>query len=490
MNKAEFVSHVAAETSTTRATAEWMDGADFCAIADVLARDEPLAIAGFGKFAPRSRAAPQRRNPPIRATGCRTGFQDRLTAALGLYCPFNLTSRCLKRVAYSFGTRCVISALFCFVVTACATPDLSGYADQSTKLAALTRSELAETTVAVKAIAEYVEGETAEGETAERKIAPSQEETAASAKVVNATLTAMVNYSEALKSLSESGEGGAEAAETAIGHLKTLSDLLGGPNGITTLGLSSKLLETVKTATSRISQFVQAQQANTVLREVTADAQPAVEGMRDILVAVFSYCKDQGMPPCNAKTGGAARSSGTATEPEGWWSAIIGGAVTVRTNSAERAIGDNVIGLAELLKKHRNDLYGRYKLAFDTAANLPEFPMEDEHGQSRFCVSKDPVKSKCIDPDLLETIERLDARWFALAPDLERYNDQVYSAKTWQEQRFLNGAKIVQAAIVWASEHAKVVAALQECQFAVFSCRSVDASELASILVDTINNEN
>ncbi len=63
MNKAELVSHVAAETSTTGAASERMVGAVFSAIADELARDEPVAIAGFGKFAVRTRAARQGRNP-------------------------------------------------------------------------------------------------------------------------------------------------------------------------------------------------------------------------------------------------------------------------------------------------------------------------------------------------------------------------------------------------------------------------------------------
>ena len=62
MNKADLVSH-ATETSTTRAAAERMVGAVFSAIADALARDEPVANAGFGKFAVRSRAARQGRNP-------------------------------------------------------------------------------------------------------------------------------------------------------------------------------------------------------------------------------------------------------------------------------------------------------------------------------------------------------------------------------------------------------------------------------------------
>ena len=63
MNKAELVTHVATEASVTRATAERLVGAVFSAIADVLAREEPVAIAGFGTFATRSRAARRGRNP-------------------------------------------------------------------------------------------------------------------------------------------------------------------------------------------------------------------------------------------------------------------------------------------------------------------------------------------------------------------------------------------------------------------------------------------
>ena len=63
MNKAELVSHVAAETSTTMAAADRVLDAVLSAIADALARDEPVAIAGFGTFTVRGRAARQRRNP-------------------------------------------------------------------------------------------------------------------------------------------------------------------------------------------------------------------------------------------------------------------------------------------------------------------------------------------------------------------------------------------------------------------------------------------
>ena len=63
MNRNDLVSHVAAETSVTRVGAERMVAAVFSAIGNALARDEPVTIAGFGKFVMRSRAGRQGRNP-------------------------------------------------------------------------------------------------------------------------------------------------------------------------------------------------------------------------------------------------------------------------------------------------------------------------------------------------------------------------------------------------------------------------------------------
>ena len=63
MNKAELVSHIAADTFSTKADAERIVGAVFSAIADALTRDEAVAIAGFGNFSVSSRAARQGRNP-------------------------------------------------------------------------------------------------------------------------------------------------------------------------------------------------------------------------------------------------------------------------------------------------------------------------------------------------------------------------------------------------------------------------------------------
>ena len=47
MNKSQLSAHVAAETSVTRATADRLVDAVFSAIADALARDETVAIAGY-----------------------------------------------------------------------------------------------------------------------------------------------------------------------------------------------------------------------------------------------------------------------------------------------------------------------------------------------------------------------------------------------------------------------------------------------------------
>ena len=63
MNKAELVTHVAAETSSTKAAAERMVGAVFSTIADALAAGEHVTLAGFGTLSTRDRPAREGRNP-------------------------------------------------------------------------------------------------------------------------------------------------------------------------------------------------------------------------------------------------------------------------------------------------------------------------------------------------------------------------------------------------------------------------------------------
>lgn len=66
MNKSELCAHVAASTSVPKATADAVVSAVFSTIAETLARNGTVAIAGFGSFSTRARAAREGRNP---ATG-------------------------------------------------------------------------------------------------------------------------------------------------------------------------------------------------------------------------------------------------------------------------------------------------------------------------------------------------------------------------------------------------------------------------------------
>lgn len=63
MSRSALVSHVAAETLVSKTTADTLADTVFSAIADALARDETVAIAGFGRFAMRRRPERQGRNP-------------------------------------------------------------------------------------------------------------------------------------------------------------------------------------------------------------------------------------------------------------------------------------------------------------------------------------------------------------------------------------------------------------------------------------------
>ena len=63
MKKSDLTAHVATEASMTQAQASGVVDAVFSAISDSLARDESVAIAGFGMFSTKTREARQGRNP-------------------------------------------------------------------------------------------------------------------------------------------------------------------------------------------------------------------------------------------------------------------------------------------------------------------------------------------------------------------------------------------------------------------------------------------
>ena len=63
MNKSQLSARVADAASLSRAGADTAVSAVFAAIADALARDETVIVAGFGKFAVRRRGARTGRNP-------------------------------------------------------------------------------------------------------------------------------------------------------------------------------------------------------------------------------------------------------------------------------------------------------------------------------------------------------------------------------------------------------------------------------------------
>ena len=63
MNRSNLISHVAEHACVDRATADRTVSAMVTAIADVLARGEDVAIAGYGKFTVRHRPARRERNP-------------------------------------------------------------------------------------------------------------------------------------------------------------------------------------------------------------------------------------------------------------------------------------------------------------------------------------------------------------------------------------------------------------------------------------------
>ena len=63
MKKSDLSSHVAGQASLSKAAADNVVNTVFSAITDALAKGETVAIAGFGTFTTKLRAARQGRNP-------------------------------------------------------------------------------------------------------------------------------------------------------------------------------------------------------------------------------------------------------------------------------------------------------------------------------------------------------------------------------------------------------------------------------------------
>ena len=63
MNRSELSEQLAAQLSLDKTSADRMVAAVFAAVANGLAKGEPVSIAGFGTFATKSRPARQGRNP-------------------------------------------------------------------------------------------------------------------------------------------------------------------------------------------------------------------------------------------------------------------------------------------------------------------------------------------------------------------------------------------------------------------------------------------
>jgi len=70
MTRSELCARVAARSSLSTADVAAALGALTSTIADALAEGETVTVAGFGKFAARTRAARQGRNPRTGDAGC------------------------------------------------------------------------------------------------------------------------------------------------------------------------------------------------------------------------------------------------------------------------------------------------------------------------------------------------------------------------------------------------------------------------------------
>ena len=245
MNKVEFVSHVAAETSTTRADAEVMVGADFSTIADAFAQDESVAIAGFRKFAVRGRATRQEADT---------------TMASKVSVPSCTRHQRVPR----YGRTCLL-ALFggALILGGCAQlPDIGPFADATSEL-----------TIAVASAGSAVNTELNALDGGEDRA----KEFVKQWKAREQAMSGLLNYADSLHDIVRASNEADESFETLAENLKTLAS---------TAGISLPATPSVYVANDLASfvfrQYALAKAAGSLEEALTA-VQPAVEAIVDKL---------------------------------------------------------------------------------------------------------------------------------------------------------------------------------------------------------------
>ena len=322
--------------------------------------------------------------------------------------------------------------LILFCLFGCATPNIKPFAEQTSQLAGSVALEQKSISVKFGEVVELARDKEKKGLKEKKKKFDSYR------NIINSVLKQSVNYSDTLVQLAEAGEKGSEAAESLLNCVNDFSSLVGLGTGIISEGVTSALKE-LSTAVTKI-------QAQTSLEKATTEAQPAIDKLADVLIAVYN---DEAFEK------------------------IVIALKETEIRLIEDDLGLNTIGFYELMKERRDKFYLGLKQRIEMHT-----PVEG------FCVnSKGKSDSNCLAEKDVQIVATLNQLMEQVEPIAIEYQNKKKEIINWRIQRKENSKIIIKAIKEWRDEHKKITTILQKCGgLKFYKCQELNLGNLKAII--------
>jgi hypothetical protein len=176
----------------------------------------------------------------------------------------------MNRLNLEHKVKAIIFLLLVFVVSACATPRIQPFAEQTVNLASAINAEQNQVSAKFEELIEI---------SGEQSFTDQKNQFDQSSKALGVLFEQIVIYSEQLVMLAESGEAGEDAANSLLDTARQFGSLA----GIAGIGIS----DTIANIFAKVSQAATRIQAQNSLEKAMREAQPAIEEVAAAVEAIF-----------------------------------------------------------------------------------------------------------------------------------------------------------------------------------------------------------
>jgi hypothetical protein len=359
----------------------------------------------------------------------------------------------------------LFALLIALSVSACATPDLGPFAEQTANLKAAIVSEQTEIKTKHISVTELTKAVYGSSECPDELVKIKDEDATAlssfckarraselyklEAAKIEASLTIAVAYSEKLKEVAEAGETGDEAFVEILGTVRDTASTVGAvvPGVAAAGGIFEKIGATA-------ADLITKHQANRTLLEAMDISDTLwIEIMEADVKGLYSRTGSQTwMAKGLASSEMALRNSETGIQLLGFYNSL------------------NVDGRPDTrFQRYLGDLRKKISKSDPSKWICEGAPQDDE---------------ECIREEDLQTLSATYQILGMMAPRYEKHTDRIVAALKWEAARAESAERIYIAVSKWREEHAKITEYLRKCaafEDGIFECKKLNFATLKSL---------